>query len=404
MIRSYIEEVPPPATTPKRAVAAALVAAACACTRVVDVVDRPAIPRDPSRLTLAGQFSFPALGRFPAVIGLPFGGISGLAAMAAGTEIFGISDDNQGSRVYRFRLAGEDTSFRVERVGLIPLEAVLELPETDPESIVVLPSGNLLIASEGRGNIDPRVPPSLVEFDRYGKFIRRLPLPGRYEPNPTGPLVKGVRSNTGLESLTLAPGGRRLYTAVEAALAQDGEPATFERGSPARILEYVRRNDSYGPAREFVYIVEPIDKPPFETRFPINGLVELVALGSDELLAMERSFVLEAGGPGRSFNRIRVFRIGLAGATDVSSLDSLRDSPGYTPVTKRLVLDLSDLNGLDPDLAPSLDNFEGLAFGPILRDGRPTLVVVSDDNFNPTQRTWFLQLAIGTEVPAQRIE
>jgi hypothetical protein len=311
MIRSYIEEVPPPATTPKRAVAAALVAAACACTRVVDVVDRPAIPRDPSRLTLAGQFSFPALGRFPAVIGLPFGGISGLAAMAAGTEIFGISDDNQGSRVYRFRLAGEDTSFRVERVGLIPLEAVLELPETDPESIVVLPSGNLLIASEGRGNIDPRVPPSLVEFDRYGKFIRRLPLPGRYEPNPTGPLVKGVRSNTGLESLTLAPGGRRLYTAVEAALAQDGEPATFERGSPARILEYVRRNDSYGPAREFVYIVEPIDKPPFETRFPINGLVELVALGSGPQLQPHPSV---SNRPGRGHRRVVAgFPSGLAG-------------------------------------------------------------------------------------------
>jgi hypothetical protein len=307
--------------------------------------------------------------------------------------------------VYRFRISGENATFRVETAGLIPLEPVSHgLTELDPEGIAVLPNGNLLIASEGLGTSEPRVPPALLEFDRTGRFIRRLPLRDRYEPNPRGPLVKGVRSNMGLESLTLAPGGQRLFAAVEAALVQDGEVTTFERGSPARILEYVRRSVSYEPGREFVYMVEPIIKPSFEPGHAVNGLVDLLALADGQLLSLERSYVGEMGGAGQDANRIRVFRIDLGNATDVSSLDSLIGAPSYVPVAKRLVLDLSDLDGLPPDLAPSLDNFEGLAFGPSLTDGRPTLLLVSDDNFNPSQRTWFLQLAIGTPRRAQRVE
>ena len=45
-----------------------------------------------------GQFSFPSLGRFPPVIGLPFGGISGLATRDEGREIDGISDAQMGGQ------------------------------------------------------------------------------------------------------------------------------------------------------------------------------------------------------------------------------------------------------------------------------------------------------------------
>ena len=36
-----------------------------------------------------------------------------------------------------------------------------------------------------------------------------------------------------------------------------------------------------------------------------------------------------------------------------------------------------------------LENFEGMAFGPVV-NGVPTLLVVSDDNFRKTQKTAFL--------------
>jgi hypothetical protein len=75
-------------------------------------------------------------------------------------------------------------------------------------------------------------------------------------------------------------------------------------------------------------------------------------------------------------------------------VDSLKGRSDVVPVTKTLLLDLSDVRGLSPDLAPTLDNFEGMAFGPRLPDGRASLVLVSDDNFSAAQQTWFLLFAI----------
>jgi hypothetical protein len=39
-------------------------------------------------------------------------------------------------------------------------------------------------------------------------------------------------------------------------------------------------------------------------------------------------------------------------------------------------------------------NLEGLEFGPQLTDGRMLLIAVSDNNFNPSQTTQFIALAV----------
>ena len=90
----------------------------------------------------------------------------------------------------------------------------------------------------------------------------------------------------------------------------------------------------------------------------------------------------------------RAAAVSLAGATDVSSLESLKGQTDILPAAKTLLVDLSEVNGLSTDLGPSLDNFEGMTFGPRLPDGRATVLVVSDDNFRESQRTWFLLFAI----------
>jgi 3-phytase len=54
---------------------------------------------------------------------------------------------------------------------------------------------------------------------------------------------------------------------------------------------------------------------------------------------------------------------------------------------KRLLLNLNTL-GIP------LDNVEGLTFGPRLRDGRQSLVLVSDNNFAASQFTQFLLFAL----------
>jgi hypothetical protein len=64
-------------------------------------------------------------------------------------------------------------------------------------------------------------------------------------------------------------------------------------------------------------------------------------------------------------------------------------------VTKRLILNVEADLGIEPD------NLEGMAFGPALPDGRVPLILVSDNNFAPSQATQFIVLAVELDtVPA----
>jgi hypothetical protein len=351
-----------------------------------------------SSIALAGQFSVAPQQRLPPTLGLPFGGISGLASrpmVRAGTDLYGISDAQHGGRIYRLALEGEGPAFRVSIQDVIALEGTSVEITADFEALAVLPNGNFLAASEGTGR-EPRRPPAIAEYGRHGDFVRSLPIRDRYVPEPAGPVTRGARGNAGFESLALAPDGDRFYTAVETALIQDGDPANFEKGTRTRLLEYRSRRGSFEPRREFVYELERLERPPFPTGFFINGVVELLVVDRTTLLVLERGYAQSSADAGVDMNYIRLYRVSLAGATDVSGLDSIKDRSDIVPVQKTLLLDLTKTPGLSSELAPSLDNFEGLAWGPRLADGRQTLILVSDDNFSVRQRTWFLAFAIGS--------
>jgi len=346
-------------------------------------------PLRPSSAALDEAFSISSGTSFATLVGAKFGGVSGLAFDAASGELLGVSDDRDNSRVFRLRF--EDHPLQVEPIGLIALSG--SPVKLDCEGIVLLPNGHLLISSEGVQNEDPRQPPGILEFTHDGAFVRMLNLRERYVPPASGPITRGVRSNSSFESLALTPDGRTLFTGTETALAQDGDAANFEHGALSRILEYRREGETFVPGREWLYELDPIARPDFTPDFSVTGLVELVASSDRELLALERSYAQEAGERGRELNRIRLYRVSLDGATDVSAFDSIAGRADLRPASKQLLLDLGKAPGLPPSLA-ALDNFEGLALLPPLHDGRRPLIVVSDDNFSNRQRTWFVRLMI----------
>ena len=356
-------------------------------------IRRPDVPRAVATLTLDGQFSIAPLGRYPAITGLPFGGISALAPAGDGTEIFGLSDARRGGRIYRFFVEGAGGSMKVTTAGVVSLELGPRGLSTDHEGLIILPNGNFLVCSEGT-TAEPRLPPILEEYGRRGEFMRVLTIPDHFVPEPTGGLTRGARGNAGFEALAISPDGKRVFVGTENALVQDGAPASFDAGARVRIVEYAERDSTYRPSREFAYDLEPVHKPAYQPGTSVNGLVELLALDRTTLLALERSFVANPAEPAASENRIRIYRVTLAGATNIAGVESLKGRADVVPVSKTLVLDLSDVDGLSPDLAPTLDNFEGMTFGPRLADGRASLMLVSDDNFSAAQRTWFLMFAI----------
>ncbi len=238
----------------------------------------------------------------------------------------------------------------------------------DGEGITLTRGGDLLVSSETE--------PSIRRFSLDGELLEELPVPQKFRVAPEG---EGQRNQT-FESLSLSPNGRSLFTANEGHLLADGE--TADGSDRIRILRYEDRGPGgFDPAEEFFYLADTG-----------LGVVEIVALSESELLVLERGFVLGEG------NTVRIFRVSLAGAEDVSDEPSLA-APGPEPVEKELLVDLADCPpgdattpGTQPN--PLLDNYESLALGPRLPGGSSSLLLQSDDNFSAGQVTRVVALGV----------
>jgi len=80
-----------------------------------------------------------------------------------------------------------------------------------------------------------------------------------------------------------------------------------------------------------------------------------------------------------------------------NSLSLLRKSYNINPASvsvmrKRLIIDFESIASNLQNRR--IDNVEGMCFGPKLPNGNLTLVVVSDDNFNPSQVTQFIAFEV----------
>jgi hypothetical protein len=351
--------------------------------------------------------------------GTTIGGLSGLDYVPSTGRYLAISDDRSAVNPARYYDVSLDlTQFvRSGTPGSAGLQfqsvTTIQRPDgsafpantLDPESIRRNPlTGNLVWSNEGQRVAGDFQNPTVREMTPAGAYVRDYAVPDKFLPTGTAggvtPGDRGIFNNLAFESLTFSPDGAVLYTATENALVQDGPIASISNGSNARILAFNAVTGAAGA--EYVYPVTPVARPPVPAGgFSTNGLVELIATGDRQFIAMERSFAIGATTPGVGPNglptgyTVRLYAVDARGATDVSGRDSLAAGP-YVPVTKTLLLDLSDLRNDDGSVL-ALDNLEGMSLGPIV-NGKQTLILVSDNNFGSTQFTQFVALAI-TPVP-----
>ncbi len=346
----------------------------------------PAAAGGPTSIEFLGNATLPPETRLD---GVPVGGLSGLAWDAASGDFLALSDDRSElgpARFYRLRFELANGRFGDSGLRVLAATPILgpdgrTLPRrsADPEGIAY-DEGRLFVSSEGEAKV--RIPPFVAELSPDGHWRRELPLPARYLPD--GEERSGVRDNLAFEALTLSPDGRTLIAGLENGLAQESPKAGPGQASRSRLLLWDL--ESGEPPRELLYDVEGLTiTPPNPSALALNGLVELTAVDGQHLLALERQFV---GGVGVV---LRLFAVDLAGASDVAAIDRTAGRTDLVPAAKTLLLDFSALG-------VPLDNFEGMTFGPVLPDGRRTLFVVSDDNFDAeAQRTIVLAFAIGFE-------
>jgi hypothetical protein len=333
-----------------------------------------------------------------------FGSLSGLARDEASGRYLAVVDDREPSRVAWLDIRAVGGRLAVTPGAVVPLEPVGGLdPRTvvaaDLESVVAMPDGTWVASEEGHVALGaPGVPagtefqPALVTIDAALRAVRVQPWPARFW---LGPERGGVRDNQGFEGLTRTPDGR-LIAGLEqplhadmAAPMRDGHPFGGGRGGPGRLVELVPQVGEWRPGREWVYPLDATAVRPGERICDDgeNGLTELLALDDTHLLSLERACLLDSQQSAR--NTARVFLVELARADDVSPTGGM-PIRSARPVAKRLLVDFDALIPRLPAALARLDNFEGLAFGPSLPDGTRTLLVMSDDNFRPTQRTVFV--------------
>ncbi|OUL36488.1 hypothetical protein BV372_07405 [Nostoc sp. T09] len=327
----------------------------------------------------------------------PVGGLSGITYDAKKDLYYAISDDRSEKAPARFYTLKIDLSKgSLKNGGVVPVGVTTLLNEngdkfppdtSDTEGIALTSKKTVFISSEG--DVRQLINPFIQEFSlSIGKVITTLPIPNKFLPAKNS--QHGIRNNLAFESLTITPNDKKLFTATENALIQDGTEAQPNTSTSCRILQYNLLTNQ--PEREFLYQTEPISSFLNFTGKFVSGLPDLVALDNQgSFLSLERSFT------GLGF-AVFLFQISLEGADDIQHIDSLLslNSQKIRPVQKKLLLDLRNLEVL-------LDNIEGLTLGPTLPDGQRSLILVSDNNFNALQRTQILAFKLKIESPLIRL-
>nr|WP_042183967.1 esterase-like activity of phytase family protein [Kibdelosporangium sp. MJ126-NF4]CEL15986.1 hypothetical protein [Kibdelosporangium sp. MJ126-NF4]CTQ93910.1 hypothetical protein [Kibdelosporangium sp. MJ126-NF4] len=357
---------------------ARLVATAAAAIITTGLLAAPASAAQ--RVRLIGEQVLP---RGLVYEGTTVGGLSGIDRDPRTGDYVLVSDDRSGlqpARFYTARIAVNSQRLGpVEFTGTHPFRqadgTTYPKDSVDPEEIRVDPwTGRYTWSQEG-GRPPAAPDPSIRTATRDGRFVTELPLPKNLHVTST----TGPRSNLALEGLTYAAGGTLVVSAVEGPLAEDGPVPTPDKGALSRITVQTRTGHLLA---QYAYPLEPIfARPVPPTAAADSGVSAIVAadpFDPTRFLVVERTFVTGVG------NRIRIFEASTLGASNVAD----RALTGARPMRKKLLADLSDF-GLS-----TVDNIEGITWGPDLGRGERSLILVSDDNFSAGQVTQIVALAV----------
>lgn len=257
----------------------------------------------------------------------------------------------------------------------------------DPESMRYIPSGrNLVWSSEGerlfRAKDTILNNPAIHLINKAGMWKDSFRMP---ENLMMSALEKGPRQNGVLEGLSFTHDYKYLLTCVEEPLHEDGPRAAPERNQAMiRFFEFDTKTKKY--TRQFAYELDPVaHKPNPANAYYVNGVPEFLYIGNDQLLVLERSY-----STGRIPCTIKIFLADYHQATDVSSLASLKNNGAYQAMKKTLLLNMDQLGIFT-------DNIEGITLGPLLPNGNRSVILVSDNNFSPTQQSQFVLLELITQ-------
>jgi len=324
------------------------------------------------------------------------GGLSGIDYNPSNKQYYFVSDDRSSINPARFYTAKIAISphgnidsvvflsvhfFKQANGQVYPNKQANPALVPDPENMRILPNHQLVWTSEGERIVTTNdtilCNPSINIVDSNGGYVRQLTLPYNLHMQA---VASGPRQNGVLEGCTLATNQPYLWVNVEEPLYQDGPRAdTGQSSSYIRFFQFPLHPQDNDNVAQYAYLLSPVAysaRP--ANAFKVNGVSDILAINSHELLVVERSY-----STGRLSCTVKVFLANFAKATDVQSIGSLAQNKNFTPASKRLLLNMDSLNQY-------IDNIEGVCWGPTLANGHKTLLFVADNNFSPLEQQQLL--------------
>ena len=243
----------------------------------------------------------------------------------------------------------------------------------DCEGIAFFPPlGTLFISGEE----DQRI----MEYTLEG-----LPT-GRQLHIPSSQHRDSIRPNLGFEALCYQASTKTFWTITESTLPKDGPSASLAHREVRNTLRLTSFGVNLRLQGQYAY---RMDAPTIRHRSGtyVIGVPSLCVLPDERLLVMEREAYVSPYKL-RSFCHIKLYAVSPNIASLVKEHEPLSSLPDTCFLPKTLIAEFTTrLHPMRYDLA----NYEGMCLGPILKDGRQTLILISDSQGGMGNRLFHLK-------------
>ena len=310
------------------------ITAAAGCITVVphEETERCPIPGTPSILSVWSSEEFPA--GMSGITPFRTGGESG----AAGSYL-AVSDRGGVIREVLVSVSGDASAPLVT----YSFGRTFRIKKRDNEGIAYA-AGTLYVQDESSAEI------GMWRFSSAG--------PASVEPFATvKPELPGrIAWNSGMEGLAVSPDGLTLWGAFEA-------PISCDPPDCLRIIKFSRPSLSHAWSQTGQYFIkaDSLHGKEYE-KLPVNGISAICILPGGELVAVERATLRRLFLPAV---RVRIYKLLPEYGSPIAN--SPIDLGKHRPVNKELICEI-----------PGMLNFEGICPGPVLPDGRQTLLLIAD--------------------------